>query len=48
MKDKLLDICEKALGAFTTLIGFVVAVYLGLLGAGLWIHLHNYALSGFK
>lgn len=48
MKEKLLDFCEKALGAFTTLVGFALAVYIGLLGAGLMIHLNNYALSAFK
>lgn len=48
MKDKLLEICEKVLGAFTMLVGLLFACYLGLICAGLWGHLHVYALSGFK
>jgi hypothetical protein len=48
MKDKILVICENVLGAFTMLVGIIGAAYLGFIAAGLWGHLHMYALSAFK
>jgi len=48
MKDKLLEICEGVLGAFSLLVGFLFACYLAFIGVGLWLHLHMYALSAYK
>jgi hypothetical protein len=48
MKDKILEICEHILGAFTMLVGIIGAAYLGFIAVGLWAHLHQYALSAFK
>jgi hypothetical protein len=48
MKDKLLALFENVIGAFTMLVGFLFACYLAFIAAGLWGHLHVYALSAYK
>ena len=48
MREKILQICENVLGAFTMLVGIIGAAYLGFIAMGLWAHLHQYALSAFK
>jgi hypothetical protein len=48
MKEKILQICENVLGAFTMLVGIIGAAYLGFIAMGLWAHLHQYALTAFK
>ena len=48
MKDKLLEICENILGAFTMAVGGIGLAYLVFIAIGLWAHVHQYALSAFK
>ncbi len=48
MKDKLLYFVENMFEAILKLAFIVWVAYMTVICVGLWGHLHNYAMSGFK